>query len=611
MARLSELPSQALAKAQQLVERGSAELHYATKMFGAGAFKIEPPQNVAGMLADIRRWGEFGMIPALNARRTPDRTAIIDDFGEMTFKELDDAAHSVANGLLEKGVKGGDGVAILARNHRWFLVALYGAARTGARIILLNSEFSGPQVKEVSEREGAKLIIYDDEYCQAVSKADPPLGKLRALGVNPDKDEPSNSTDETLEDFVSRHSGKAAPKATKHSSVIILTSGTTGTPKGANRSTPPTLAPIGGVLSHVPFKGGEITALPAPMFHALGFLHATISMMLGTTLLLRRRFKAQKVLEDIEEHKVTAVVVVPVMLSRMLDALDDMDRKPDLSSLRIVFVSGSQLGAEMAQRGLKMLGPVIYNLYGSTEIAFATIARPQDLEKNPATVGPVVKGVKVKILDDDGNELPQGEVGRIFVGNFFPFEGYTGGGHKQIVDGLMSSGDVGYFDENGLLYVSGRDDEMIVSGGENVFPAEVEDLISGHPEVVEATAVGVEDKEWGHRLRAFVVKSDGASIGEDDIKGYVREHLARYKVPREVVFLDELPRNPTGKILKRELREMDVDGGGGKAKSDGGGEKAKADGGGGKAKADGGGEKKADEQSDEKADEKAEANQSE
>ena len=559
MPKLADLPLQAVAKAQQYAERGSAELHYLLKMLEAGAFKLEPPQNIAAMVADIRRWGEFGMIPALNARRTPNRTAIIDDDGEITFKELDEAAHEVANGLLAMGVKGGDGVAILARNHRWFLIAVYGAARTGARIILLNSEFSGPQIKEVAEREGAKVIIYDDEYCQAVSKAEPELGKLRALGTNPDKDEPSGSTDETLEDLVARSSGKPAPKATRHSSIIILTSGTTGTPKGANRSTPPTLAPIGGVLSHVPFKSGEVTSLPAPMFHALGFLHATIAMMLGTTLVLRRRFKPPTVLADIETHKVTAMVVVPVMLSRILDALDAMERKPDLSSLRIVFVSGSQLGAELATRALKELGPVIYNLYGSTEIAFATIARPKDLSINPATVGPVVKGVKVKILDDNGNELPQGEVGRIFVGNFFPFEGYTGGGHKQIIDGLMSSGDVGYFDEHGLLYVSGRDDEMIVSGGENVFPAEVEDLISGHPEVVEATALGVEDKEWGHRLRAFVVKTDGASIGEDDIKSYVREHLARYKVPREVVFLDELPRNPTGKVLKRELREIQND----------------------------------------------------
>jgi fatty-acyl-CoA synthase len=565
MPNLAELPFQAAAKIQQYAERGLAELHYARKMFEAGALKLEPPQNVAAFLADIRRWGEFGMIPALNARRTPDRTAIVDDDGELTFKELDDAAHAVANGLLAMGIKGGDGVAILARNHRWFLIAVYGAARTGARIILLNSEFSGPQIKEVSEREGAKLIIHDDEYTAAVSQADPPQGKLRALPTNPDAkqaaegEEPQHSTDETLADLIARSSKRPAPKVTKHSSIIILTSGTTGTPKGANRSTPPSLAPIGGVLSHVPFKANEVTSLPAPMFHALGFLHATIAMMLGSTLVLRRRFKPATVLADIEKNKATAMVVVPVMLSRILDEYDKTEKKPDLSSLRIVFVSGSQLGAELATRALKDLGPVVYNLYGSTEIAFATIARPKDLSINPATVGPVVKGVKVRILDDNGNDLPQGEVGRIFVGNTFPFEGYTGGGHKQIIDGLMSSGDVGYFDEHNLLYVSGRDDEMIVSGGENVFPAEVEDLISGHPEVVEATALGVEDKEWGHRLRAFVVKTDGASVDEDGIKAYVRDNLARYKVPREVVFLDELPRNPTGKILKRELREMEVE----------------------------------------------------
>ncbi|MBX8691149.1 AMP-binding protein [Mycobacterium sp. 20091114027_K0903767] len=545
------------AKAKQYAERGAAELHYARKMFEAGALRLEPPQNILAMLGDIRTWGEIGMIPALNARRHPNRVAVIDDDGEFTFGELDSAAHAVAHELLTMGVRGGDGVGILARNHRWFLVALYGAARVGARIILLNSEFSGPQIKEVSEREGAKVIIYDDEYTAAVSHADSELGKLRALGVNPDSEQPSGSTDETLADVIARGNGRPAPKATKHPSIIILTSGTTGTPKGANRAAPPSLAPIGGVLSHVPFKAGEVTSLPAPMFHALGFLHATIAMMLGTTLVLRRRFKPATVLEDIEKHQVTAMVVVPVMLSRMLDHLEQMKPKPNLSSLRIVFVSGSQLGAELASRALKELGPVIYNLYGSTEIAFASIARPKDLSINPSTVGPVVKGITVKIIDDNGKELPQGQVGRIFVRNTFPFKGYTGGGGKQIIDGMLSSGDVGYFDEHGLLYVSGRDDEMIVSGGENVFPAEVEDLISGHPDVIEATALGVEDKEWGARLKAFVVKAEGASLDEDTIKTYVKEHLARYKVPREVVFLDELPRNPTGKILKRELRNLE------------------------------------------------------
>jgi fatty-acyl-CoA synthase len=559
MPNLSDLPGQIPAKIQQYVERGAAELHYVRKIFEAGAFRLESPLKTAAMAVDIAKWGEFGMLPSLNARRHPDGVAVIDEEGEFTFKELDDAAHAVANGLIAKGIRGGDGVAILARNTRWFVIANYGAARAGARIILLNSEFSGPQIKEVSEREGAKLIIYDDEYCKAVSKADPELGKLRALGTNPDADEPSGSKDETLAELIERSSREPAPKASKHASIIILTSGTTGTPKGANRSTPPTLAPVGGILSHVPFKANEVTSLPAPMFHALGYLHATIAMFLGSTLVLRRKFKPPLVLEDIAKHKATAMVVVPVMLSRILDAIEKMDKKPDLSSLKIIFVSGSQLGAELANRALKDVGPVIYNMYGSTEIAFATIAGPKDLEKNAATVGPVVKGVKVKILDDNGKELPQGDVGRIFVGNAFPFEGYTGGGQKQIIDGLMSSGDVGYFDEDGLLYVSGRDDEMIVSGSENVFPAEVEDLISGHPDVVEATAIGVEDKEWGHRLRAFVVKKQDASLDEDSVKHYVRDHLARYKVPREVIFLEELPRNPTGKILKRELREMEVD----------------------------------------------------
>jgi fatty-acyl-CoA synthase len=605
MPSLSDVPG--VGKIQQYLERGAAELHYVRKIFEAGAFRIEPPQNYAAMASGIVKWGEFGMLPALNAARSPDRAACIDEDGEFSFKELDETAHAVANGLLEMGVKGGDGVAILARNTRWFLIAYFGAARVGARIILLNSEFSGPQVKEVSEREGAKVIIYDDEYCKVVSKANPELGKLRALGTNPDSDEDSGSQDETLADLIERSSKDPAPKASKHASIIILTSGTTGTPKGANRSTPPTLAPIGGILSHVPFKANEITSLPAPMFHALGFLHATIAMFLGSTLVLRRKFKPPLVLEDLEKHKATAMVVVPVMLSRLLDAIEKMDKKPDLSNLKIIFVSGSQLGGELAARALKDFGPVIYNMYGSTEIAFAAIAGPKDLEKDPSTVGPVVKGVKVKILDDNGKEKPQGEVGRIFVGNAFPFEGYTGGGHKEIINGLMSSGDVGYFDKGGLLFVSGRDDEMIVSGGENVFPAEVEDCLSGHPEVVEATAIGVEDKEYGHRLRAFVVKKEGSDVDEETLKKHVKDELARYKVPREVVFLDELPRNPTGKILKRELREMEVDGKSGDDKgsekgSDKGSDKGSAKNGGAKmggAKSDAGGDKGGNAKADE------------
>jgi fatty-acyl-CoA synthase len=227
----------------------------------------------------------------------------------------------------------------------------------------------------------------------------------------------------------------------------------------------------------------------------------------------------------------------------------------DVSSLRIIFVAGSQLGADLCERATKAFGPVIYNLYGSTEVAYATIADPAQLAVEPGSVGSPVPGSVVRILDEQGRPVPDGTTGRIFVGNKVQFEGYTGGGSKEIVDGLMSSGDVGHFDKNGFLFVDGRDDDMIVSGGENVFPGEVEEQLARHPAVEEAAVIGVPDEKFGQRLRAFVVVRDGHRVSEDELKDHVRENLARYKTPRDVIFLDELPRNPTGKVLKRELRQ--------------------------------------------------------
>jgi len=241
----------------------------------------------------------------------------------------------------------------------------------------------------------------------------------------------------------------------------------------------------------------------------------------------------------------------------MLDLGQDAFDGRDFSELRIIFVSGSALGPELAKRTMKRFGPVVYNLYGSTEIAYATIATPEDLEDEPGTVGKIVRGAVVKILDEDGDEVSSGDTGRIFVGNAIQFEGYTGGETKEQLKGLMSSGDVGHFDEQGRLFIDGRDDEMIVSGGENVFPAEVEELLAGHEAIEEAAAIGVEDERFGQRLKAFVVLRKGAELTEDEVKGYVRDNLARYKSPREVVFVDELPRNPTGKVLKRELAEIE------------------------------------------------------
>ncbi len=244
------------------------------------------------------------------------------------------------------------------------------------------------------------------------------------------------------------------------------------------------------------------------------------------------------------------------MLQRMLELDDEVLRRYDLSNLRAVPVSGSALPGPVSERWMDLYGENLYNLYGSTEVAWATIATPKDLRAAPGTVGKPPRGTIVRLFDDDGNDVGVGETGRIFVGNDLAFEGYTGGGNKDAIEGLLSSGDVGHFDEDGRLFIDGRDDDMIVSGGENVFPGEVEELLAGHEAVAEAAVFGVDDEEFGQRLKAVVVTRDGKDLSADDVKKYVKSNLAGYKVPRDVEFVDELPRTSTGKVLKRELQEQ-------------------------------------------------------
>jgi fatty-acyl-CoA synthase len=534
--------------AAKLAERAGDEAYFATLCIRSGLVGPEPPQRVAHLLLGFQRYGLLGGAVVAGAVRHGDRPVMIDERGELSYLELDERTNALANAWRERGLKAGEGVAILARNHRGFLEAVFGAAKCGARIVLLNTSFAGPQIREVAEREGTDLLVYDDEYSDILRGIDdPPRGRFRAWA-----DEPG---DDTLDALIEDGDRGGPPKPEESPRITILTSGTTGTPKGAPRSEPRSLSLIGGLLSKVPFRAHEVTEMCVPMFHALGFMQAIVGVGLGSTLVVRRRFDPETTLDSLEEHRATAMVVVPVMLSRILDLGQEKIEQRDTSDLRIIFVSGSALGADLAQKAIKAFGPVVYNLYGSTEIAYATIATAEDLQDEPSTVGKVVRGSIVKLFDENGKEVREGESGRIFVGNLSQFEGYTGGGNKDMLQGLMASGDVGHFDAEGRLFIDGRDDEMIVSGGENVFPAEVEELLGAHESIQEAAAIGVDDEKFGQRLKAFVVLQGGAKLTEDEVKDYVKDNLANYKVPREVVFLDELPRNPTGKVLKRELAE--------------------------------------------------------
>ncbi len=527
-------------------------VHAARVFAAAGLVKPTRPDRLLRTGLALYRWGPT---PAAgyeaSAARYPDEPAIIDELGVLSFEEVRVRTNALAHALADRGVLEGDGVAVMCRNHRGFIEATVALSKLGANALFLNTAFAAPQLADVVAREKPVAIIYDQEFAELLSDA----GSRRKRFVAWHNDEEEAPDDPTLDDLIADGDPAPVVPPAEKGRVVILTSGTTGTPKGASRSQPETLDPAVALLSRIPLRARETTMIAAPLFHSWGFAHFTLGLLLSSTYVLRRRFDPEATLALVERHRATTLPVVPVMLQRILELPPEVRSKYDLGSLRAVPASGSALPGDLAKRFMDEFGDVLYNLYGSTEVAWATIATPAELRAAPGTAGSAPRGTVLKILDDEGRPLPPSKTGRIFVSNEMLFEGYTGGGGKEVVEGMMATGDVGHLDRAGRLFVEGRDDEMIVSGGENVFPAEVEDLLARHQGVAEVAVIGVDDEEFGQRLKAFVVKKSGAGVEEGELKGYVKSNLAGYKVPREVEFIDELPRNPTGKVLKRELAE--------------------------------------------------------
>ena len=509
------------------------------------------PRTLASVGTVLLRWGTgpAGGFATL-AARMPHAVGIVDELGELTWGELHRRSNSLARALAERGVTEGDSVAVMCRNHRGVVDASVAAAKLGADILYLNTAFAGPQLADVLEREQPRMVIHDQEFSGLLAGA-PVRERLLAWT----DEEPSGRDADrvaTLEELVGAYDEGDLRPPRRHARIVILTSGTTGTPKGAPRSEAGIGAAVA-ILSRLPLRAGWRTHIAAPLFHTWGFAHLALAMLLGSTVVLRRTFDPLEALRTAERERCQSMVVIPVMLQRMLALDPEVLDGVDLRRVEVVAASGSALPATLAEAWMDRFGDNLYNVYGSTEVAYASVATPADLRADPTSAGRPPHGTVVRILDEDGVEVATGETGRIFVGNGLLFEGYSSGGSKEVVDGLMASGDVGSFDEHGRLHVAGRDDEMIVSGGENVFPQEVEDCLDAHDAVSEVAAIGVPDDDYGQRLRAFVVCS--GEVSEEQLKDHVKAHLARFKVPREIVFVDELPRNATGKILKRELAD--------------------------------------------------------
>lgn len=491
---------------------------------------------------------------AMAAQRCGDRTAIVDERGSLTYTELDRRCDALAAALQRLPGRTPRAIALMCRNHRGFIEALAAANRIGADVLLLNTSFAGPALTEVVAREGVDLICYDEEFTAAVDLAVPAeSGCTRVLSWT-DGAVAGLSADE----LIAANLGRRPAKPSRSGKLVMLTSGTTGTPKGARRSGSGGggVADLAAIFDRIPWHTEETVVIAAPMFHAWGFSQLALALTMACTIATRRKFDPEATLALIEDNQAAGLCVVPVMFDRIMALPDEVRSHYPCRSLRFATASGSRMRPDVVTAFMDCFGDVVYNNYNATEAGMIALATPEDLRYSADTAGRPAPGTEIRILDGQFAQVPAGETGQIFVRNSSQFDGYTGGDSKLFHDGFMASGDLGYFDDTGRLFVVGRDDEMIVSGGENVYPIETEKALTGHAAVAEAAVIGVDDADYGQRLVAFVVLAPGASATPEELKQYVRDTLATYKVPRAITVLESLPRNNTGKVLRRELQAL-------------------------------------------------------
>ncbi|BCZ25061.1 acyl-CoA ligase FadD12 [Mycobacterium senriense] len=529
----------------------------------AGMIAPMRPDRYLKMAAAMRREG-MGMTVgfASAAQRCPDRPGLIDERGALTWRELDERINAFGAALQQLPAGQPKVVGVMCRNHRGFVEAVVGVNRIGSDVVLLNTSFAGPALAEVVNREGVDAVVYDEEFTPTVDRAladRPDAARIVAWTVPRKREGPPGQHDLTVEKLIAAHAGQQPRRSGRKGRMILLTSGTTGTPKGANQTGGNAgIGTLKAILDRTPWRAEENIVIVAPMFHAWGFSQLIFAASMACTVITRRKFDPEATLDLIDRHKATGLAVVPVMFDRIMELPAEVRRRYSGRSLRFAAASGSRMRPDVVTAFMDAFGDVIYNNYNATEAGMIATATPQDLRAAPDTAGRPAGGTEIRILDPEFNELPTGEVGSIYVRNNTQFDGYTSGSTKDFHAGFMSSGDLGYLDEAGRLFVVGRDDEMIVSGGENVYPIEVEKILAAHPDVAEASVIGVDDEQYGQRLAAFVVLEPGAALdagaAPEALKQHVRENLANYKIPREITVLDELPRSSTGKILRAELQ---------------------------------------------------------
>ncbi len=497
------------------------------------------------------RGPSLGLLSQLHAAAQPDKLALVDRHGALTWEEYDGRVNRVARSLEEMGVKPGQRVATLLRNGREHAEVILATQKLGVVAAPLNTWAKRAELEAVLERSPPAVLVYDTRHVEQLEGAVPDGVLQVAVGDPGDALEGAMAYQDLLDTATAR-APSPITRDREPAKVIIHTSGTTGVPKAASRGTGGgQVAMLLSILRAVPYRHDEVVLLPAPMFHAFGLFTFAMTTGVGATILLPDRFDPEETLRWIDEHRATAVSLVPVMIRRILSLDEGARSRYDLSSLRILLASGSAMSPELRRRSMEFFGDVLYDLYGSTEAGWVAVASPDDIHRRPESVGKPVPGVEVVIFDDEGDGLPVGETGVIHVRSMARFEGYASGEEASERQGFLSIGDLGHLDDDGYLYVEGRADDMVVVGGENVYPAEIEEVIERLEGVEDVSVLGIPDEEYGEVLAAAVI----GSVDPDEVRRACKEELASFKVPRRVEVVDELPRTSTGKVIRNELHD--------------------------------------------------------
>ncbi|MGY0498663.1 AMP-binding protein [Nocardia sp. FBN12] len=536
--------SSVVVNAERSVVRRNAGV--ARSIAATGLMRPEPVSMVK-QLRSLSKWG-FNLAGgyAAGAAYEPDRPALIDALGRRTFAEVDARSTALAAAMYSIGLRKGDAIGLLARNHAGMVETMVAAGKLGVDVALLNAGLSGRRIEEIVQRHRLSAVFVDGALEKLIRYLHSEVPRYTTDDCPPDPDRT------TIDDLIAQ-AHNDFPIPAHPGRLIVLTSGTSGSPKGARRPHAKGFGTIAALLSRIPLRVEEVMLIPAPLFHTWGLAGLQLSTALRATVVLSDGFDAMDCLRAVAEHRITTLIVVPTMVERLLEVPAEVRAGLDLTSLRYVISCGAPLAGATVLRFLDSYGDLLYNVYGSTEVSWASVATPDDLRVSPTTAGRPPLGTRVAVLGPDLRPVPVGSVGHIFVANHMLFDGYVNSAPPEEADGMLDTGDLGYLDAGGRLFVAGRDDEMIISGGENVFPRPVEEALAHLPQISEVAVVGVPDREFGQRLAAFVVKREGAGLDSDMVRTYIRNRLSRFSVPRDVTFLSALPRGETGKILKRVL----------------------------------------------------------